>query len=55
MFGVNGVPTWNFFEKDMSNHIGSAKGAALTAVAAKFSTATDKVTTVGLGEFAAKD
>ena len=55
MFGVNGVPTWNFFGKDFSNHIGSASGAALTAVAQKFSSATDNVQTVGLKEFATTD
>jgi len=41
MYGVNGTPgDWNFFEKDFSNHIGAASGAALTAVALKFSTET---------------
>jgi hypothetical protein len=33
MFGVNGIPSWNFFAKDFSNHIPGASGAALTAVA----------------------
>jgi hypothetical protein len=33
MFGVNGIPSWNFFGKEISNHIGSAEGAALKAVA----------------------
>ena len=29
MYGVNGTPgDWNFFEKDFSNHIGAAEGAA---------------------------
>jgi len=37
MFGVNGTPgDWNFFKKDFTTHIGSAKGAALEAVACKF-------------------
>jgi len=33
MYGVNGVPTWNFFKFPASNHIGGASGIALTAVA----------------------
>jgi len=41
MKGVNGVKTWNFFGEDMSNHIGAASGVALTAVATKFSSATN--------------
>jgi len=52
MFGVNGVDTWNFFGRDFSNHIPGASGAALTAVATKFATATNHVTTVGLKTFA---
>jgi len=43
MYGVNGVPTWNFFGKDFSNHIPGASGVALTALATKFSSATDHV------------
>jgi hypothetical protein len=43
MFGVNGVDTWNFFGRDFSNHIDGASGAALIAVATKFSSATDHV------------
>jgi len=43
MYSVNGVPTWNFFGKDFSNHIPSASGATLLAVAEKFSTATSYV------------
>jgi hypothetical protein len=43
MFGVNGVDTWNFFGRDFSNHIPGASGAALLAVANKFSEATQNV------------
>lgn len=43
MFGVNGIDTWNFFGRDKTNHIPGASGAALTAIAEKFSTATDHV------------
>jgi hypothetical protein len=44
MFSVNGTPgDWNFFSKDFFTHIGAAKGAALLAVAAKFSTATKHI------------
>ena len=43
MYGVNGVPTWNFFGKDFSNHIQKATSLALLAVAEKFSTATDYI------------
>lgn len=32
MYGVNGVPTWNFFKFPFSNHIGSAEGIALKAL-----------------------
>lgn len=53
MYGVNGTPgDWNFFEKDFSNHIASASGAALTAVAIKFSTETPWIQSVGLSDFA---
>jgi hypothetical protein len=55
MFGVNGVPTWNFFGKDFSNHIPGASGAALKALAQKFSTATDNIQSVGLKEFSTTD
>jgi len=41
MYSVNGTPgDWNFFEKDFKNHIEAASGAALRAVATKFSTET---------------
>jgi hypothetical protein len=33
MYGVNGVPTWNPFTYDASNHIPAASGVALTLVA----------------------
>lgn len=43
MPSVNGVDTWNFFGRDFKNSIGGASGAALKAVATKFSTATSNV------------
>jgi hypothetical protein len=53
MYGVNGTPgDWDFFKKDFSNHIPSASGAALTAVAIKFSTETPWIQSVGLSDFA---
>ena len=53
MYGVNGTPgDWNFFEKDFTNHIGAAEGAALHAVALKFSTETPWIQSVGLSDFA---
>jgi len=57
MYGVNGIPSWNFFDKNypFSNHISGAKGLALKAVAAKFGTATNIVTQVGLSDIAAYD
>ena len=42
MYSVNGQPSeWNFFEHEFKNHIAPASGAALNAVAFKFSQATD--------------
>jgi len=53
MFGVNGTPgDWNFFKKDFTTHIGSAKGAALEAVACKFTQATSWIQQVGLSDMA---
>jgi hypothetical protein len=52
MFGVNGFPSWNFFFKDFSNHIPSASGLALKALACKFSTATKYIQTIGLKDLA---
>jgi len=43
MYGVNGVPTWNFFTYPFSNHIGSASGVALSVLGQKFSTATSHI------------
>jgi len=51
MYSVGGTPgNWNFFEKDFSNHIGAASGAALKAVALKFSTETPWIQSVGLSD-----
>lgn len=43
MYGVNGVPTWNFFKYPASNHIGAASGIALNVLGKKFSEATDYI------------
>jgi len=52
MFGVNGTPgDWNFFKTDFKNHIAAATGAALKAVAFKFSTETKWIQSVGLSDF----
>jgi hypothetical protein len=51
MYSVAGTPgDWNFFEKDFSNHIGPATGAALKAVAVKFSSETSWIQSVGLSD-----
>jgi hypothetical protein len=55
MFGVNGVPTWNFFTFPFSNHIGSASGLALTVLGQKFSEATKHIQTLGLKDMANYD
>lgn len=55
MFGVNGIPSWNFFNKDFSNHIPGAGGVALTLLSEKFSSATDNIQTVGLRELSLAD
>lgn len=52
MWGVNGVDTFNFFDKEMNTHIQPVKGLPLNLVATKFSTATPIVAAVGLSRFA---
>ena len=53
MYSVNGQPSeWNFFEHEFKNHIAPASGAALNAVAFKFSQATDWIQEVGLSDWA---
>ncbi|EAR87007.1 peroxidase, putative (macronuclear) [Tetrahymena thermophila SB210] len=52
MWGVNGVDSFNFFDKDMNTHIPNAEGLQLKLVAKKFSTATPIVQNVGLRSFA---
>ena len=53
MYGVNGQPgEWNFFAHEFQNHIKPAEGAALQAVAYKFSSATDWIQEVGLSDWA---
>jgi len=52
LYSVNGTPgDWNFFEKDFSNHIPAAVGAALHAVGTKFYTETAWIQSVGLSDF----
>jgi hypothetical protein len=48
MYSTSGQASWNFFKMDFSNHIPAAGGAALLAVALKFSSATDYIQTMGL-------
>jgi len=55
MFGVNGQASWNFFKNDFSNHIPAASGAALYALALKFSSATKYIQTMGLRDLALYD
>lgn len=56
MYGVAGTPgDWNFFSKDFYNHIGAATGAALEAVAYKFSSATSYIQEVALKDMAQSD
>ena len=55
MYGVDGVPTWNFFKYDSSNHIGEPHGAGQKALGAKFATATPLIQYVGLSDFASYD
>jgi hypothetical protein len=52
MYSVNGQQSWNFFANKFSNHISPASGAALGAVAKKFSSATPYIQVVGLSDFA---
>jgi len=56
MYSTAGQPDdWNFFAHDFTNHIPAAKGAALTALAAKFATATKYIQEVGLSDYAETD
>lgn len=56
MFGVNGTPgDWNYFSKDFNTFISRPEGTALTALGAKFATATDFIQEVGLSEMATID
>lgn len=43
MYGVNGIPSWNFFGRDISTHIVEPETIVLELVATKFSTATTSV------------
>jgi hypothetical protein len=52
LYSVNGTPgDWNFFSKDLSNHIGAAEGTALHALAYKFSSITNHIQEVGLSNY----
>jgi hypothetical protein len=55
MYSVDGQDSWNFFKNDFSNHIPAVSSASLFPVAAKFSTVTDYIQTVGLSDFAQHD
>jgi len=55
MFSTNGQPSWNFFENTWKTWIPPVQGAALTALACKFSTATPHPGNVGLTELASFD
>ncbi len=55
MYGVNGQPSWNFFENDFSNHIAKADGIALSILNYKFSEATKWTTMIGLSDMAKYD
>lgn len=53
MYGVEGQPNdWNFFSNDFTNHIGDATSTKLKLVAAKFASATNYITEVGLRDWA---
>jgi hypothetical protein len=52
MYGVDGQPSWNFFENTFSNHIPDPKGSGQQALASKFATATSKTNSVGLSDIA---
>lgn len=56
MYSVEGQPSWNFFEKDFTNHIPEKiSDFALKALAKKFAQATPFVSTLGTRDFATYD
>ncbi|EGR29683.1 hypothetical protein IMG5_150790 [Ichthyophthirius multifiliis] len=55
MNSVNGIPSWNFFAEEISNHIGLASGLSLKLLSQKFASATKQIQTVGLKAFASHD
>jgi len=56
MKGVNGSRgNWNFFADDFNTIIPAAKGAALIAVATKFSTETEYIQEAALSNLASAD
>lgn len=57
MFSVDGNPegNWNFFSQNFYNHIKPGTSTATKALSAKFATATDYITEVGLSDWAKHD
>lgn len=52
MFGVDGQPSWNFFENTFSNHIPAARSTLLKLLVDKFATGSNVPQTVGISDFA---
>jgi hypothetical protein len=57
MYSVDGNPEgdWNFFSQNFYNHIKPGVSTATKALSAKFATATDYITEVGLSDWAQHD
>ena len=56
LYSVDGTPDdWNFFSKDLRNHIEAPTGAALKVLAAKFASYTNLSQEVGLSNFSDYD
>lgn len=55
MFGVNGQPSWDFFQNEFSTHIPEADGFALKLLNFKFSQATKYTTMMGNKDIALYD
>ena len=51
--GMQGQPSWNFFENTLSNHVPDPEGAVLKLLARKFRTGSRHETKVGLSDMAA--
>jgi hypothetical protein len=52
MYSIDGMPSWNFFDFDFSNHIPGPTSSFTQAVATKFQTVTTDATMVGLSDWA---